>query len=192
MSTWRLSSIRRATLIAQRGMTIVEIVITITILSILLAAGIPGFQEWLANSRVRTASDSLLNGLQVARAEAIRRNRLVSFRLDGVAGGWQVVSAPAGAVCPLAVPAADDVLQARIAQEGGGGVVVTVAPVANLGVTFTPMGLVTDACNQPFATLNMASAQLANSRQLRLTVGATGGMRMCEPSRPSTDPRACP
>ena len=178
--------------LVQRGATLIEMAVAVTIVSILLVAGIPSYREWIANSRVRTASDSLLNGLQVARAEAIRRNRLVSFRLNGAAGGWQVVSAPAGSACPLAVPAAEDVLQARDAQEGGGGVEVAVIPAGVFDVTFTPMGLVDAGCNVAFTTLNITSVQLGSSRQLRLMIGATGGMRMCEPSRPSTDPRACP
>lgn len=179
----------------QAGASLVELIIVVTIVAVLLGMGVPMFQEWMVNTRIRTASDSMLNGLQVARAEAIKRNRYVDFRLDGVAGAWQVVSAPGNAICPVVAdpgPAADDILQRRSAQEGAQGLAVATNDVNALRVTFTPMGMVTVACGAPFATLEVTSDVIAAPRLLRVVVGPTGGMRMCEPSRPANDPRACP
>ena len=184
---------RRALPDCQKGASIVEVVVTVAVLAALDAIGVPAFQEWIANSRVRTTSDSILNGLQLARAEAIRRNRLVEFQLNGVDGGWQVVSAPADANCPLAAGAnADDVLQSRNAQEGASNVQVVPDPVAQTRVTFSPMGLISTQCVAPFTRLDVSTAAIQNPRALRIVVNATGGVRMCEPSRPAEDPRACP
>ena len=179
--------------LGQKGVSIVEIAVTVAVLAALGLIGVPAFQEWIANSRVRTTSDSILNGLQLARAEAIRRNRLVEFQLTGADGGWQVVSAPADANCPLAAGAsADDVLQSRNAQEGARNVQVVTDPAAQTRVTFSPMGLISTQCIAPFARLNVSTDAIAAPRALRIVVSTTGGVRMCEPSRPSSDPRACP
>ena len=176
----------------QAGASLIEVVITITIFAVLLAAGVPSFQEWIANSRVRTSSDSILNGLQVARAESIRRNRLVEFRQVDVEGGWRVVSAPESQMCPDLSPAATEIIQQRGATEGASGITVSSLPAGAASVTFSPMGVVTSLCGNPITRLDVSTATIANPRALRVTISPSGGMRMCEPSRPSSDPRACP
>lgn len=58
-----------------RGFSLIELMVTITVLGILLAAAIPAFGRWIANASVRSAGESLQNGLRLAQAEAMRRNR---------------------------------------------------------------------------------------------------------------------
>ncbi|HYS50631.1 MAG TPA: GspH/FimT family pseudopilin, partial [Burkholderiales bacterium] len=67
--------------ISQRGFTIVEVLISLVVLGVLLALGTPGFVEWLQNQQIRAAAEATLNGLQVARGEAVRRNTPVRFQL---------------------------------------------------------------------------------------------------------------
>ena len=66
---------------SQRGFTIIEVMISLVVLGVLLALGAPGFVEWLQNQQIRAAAEATLNGLQVARAEAVRRNTPVRFQL---------------------------------------------------------------------------------------------------------------
>ena len=65
----------------QRGLNIVEIMISLAILGVLIGLGAPGFVEWLQNQQIRAAAEATLNGLQVARGEAVRRNTPVRFQL---------------------------------------------------------------------------------------------------------------
>ena len=65
----------------QRGFTIIEVMITLAVIGVLLALGAPGFVEWLQNQQIRAASEATVNGLQVARGEAVRRNTPVRFQL---------------------------------------------------------------------------------------------------------------
>jgi len=65
----------------QRGFTIIEVMITLVVIGVLLALGTPGFVEWLQNQQIRAAAEATLNGLQVARGEAVRRNTPVRFQL---------------------------------------------------------------------------------------------------------------
>ena len=78
----------------QIGVSMIEVLIVVVVLAVLAAAGVPAFQEWIANARIRATSDNILNGLQLARAEAIKRNRYVDFRLDAEPG-----ADPAGDLC---------------------------------------------------------------------------------------------
>jgi type IV fimbrial biogenesis protein FimT len=66
---------------SQRGFTIVEVMISLVVLGVLIALGAPGFVEWLQNQQIRAAAEATLNGLQVARGEAVRRNSPVRFQL---------------------------------------------------------------------------------------------------------------
>ena len=65
----------------QRGFTIIEVMISLVVIGVLLALGAPGFIEWLQNQQIRAAAEATLNGLQVARGEAVRRNTPVRFQL---------------------------------------------------------------------------------------------------------------
>jgi type IV fimbrial biogenesis protein FimT len=66
---------------SQRGFTIIEVMISLVVLGVLIALGAPGFVEWLQNQQIRAAAEATLNGLQVARGEAVRRNSPVRFQL---------------------------------------------------------------------------------------------------------------
>ena len=69
----------------QRGVTIIELVIGLVVVSVLLALGIPSFKSWMINSQIRNASEAVLNGIQLARANAIQQNRLMVFDLRNAA-----------------------------------------------------------------------------------------------------------
>jgi len=66
---------------SQRGLNIIEIMISLVVLGVLIGLGAPGFVEWLQNQQIRAAAEATLNGLQVARGEAVRRNTPVRFQL---------------------------------------------------------------------------------------------------------------
>jgi type IV fimbrial biogenesis protein FimT len=66
---------------SRRGFTIIEVMISLVVIGVLLGLGAPGFIEWLQNQQIRAAAEATLNGLQVARGEAVRRNTPVRFQL---------------------------------------------------------------------------------------------------------------
>jgi len=125
---------------SQRGFTIVEVMISLVVLGVLIGLGAPGFVEWLQNQQIRAAAEATLNGLQVARGEAVRRNAPVRFQLvsdltstcvlasDSVTApvsvSWVVSLAdPAGACDAITdsgqpVPPPGRILQRRTSAEG--------------------------------------------------------------------------
>src|SRR5262245_2976784 len=63
------------------GFTLIELIITLVVLGLLFAIGMPGMMTWLQNQQIKVSAESLQSGLQFARTEALRRNALVQFQL---------------------------------------------------------------------------------------------------------------
>ena len=167
-----------------RGFTLIEIMISLTVLGILLMIALPNFSEWLQNQQLRAASEATLNGLQVARGAAIRRNVPVRF-VSGPATAWTVTEVGTGVV-----------VQSRAHEEGSPNAVLTITPAAATTVTFAPLGsVVADPARvTQFVIENPAggSCQPAGPmRCLRVTISGGGSLRMCDPIVGVTDPRAC-
>lgn len=65
----------------QYGFTLVELMVTLAIMAIFMAAAAPSIMEWVAHARMRGAAEGILSGLQQARGEAIKRNQVVTLWL---------------------------------------------------------------------------------------------------------------
>lgn len=173
-----------------RGFTLVELMITITVLSILVLAAAPSLRLWIFNTRVRSAAEVLQNGLRLAQSEAVRQSRQIEFTRTGSNWAAQIV------------PNASDAARATTVVGGGPlagsteGVTVTNGPASlcfsslgNLVVnTATPSG---GACAVGAAVFDIAHA--SSDRPLRVQVSINGRVRMCDPARTlsATNPDGC-
>jgi type IV fimbrial biogenesis protein FimT len=61
-----------------RGFTLLEIMLAITVFAVLLGLAVPSFRQFSQNNAVVAAHNDLVTSLQLARSEALRRNRPVS------------------------------------------------------------------------------------------------------------------
>lgn len=62
---------------AGAGFTLIEMMVVVSIVAILLALAVPGFNALMASSRMASRTEALLSSVQFARSEAIRSNRNV-------------------------------------------------------------------------------------------------------------------
>lgn len=141
------------------GFTLIEMMVTITIVAILAAAAVPSFQQLIANQRIKTASFDLFSALNYARSEAIKRNASVTLRAgatgDGLwSTGWRLVD-PAdatknlrtwGAINRLSVTEAAGVSAITFGLNGR-VTVPSAAPMLSIGSSVSMTGL-TSRCIQ--------------------------------------------
>jgi type IV fimbrial biogenesis protein FimT len=105
--------------------------IGIAIMAILLGLAVPSFQTWFQNIQIRNAAESITNGLQRARAEAVARNTTaVRFQLTNnlsnscalsiVNTNWVVSQDNPANACDSAASdtVAPRLIQTRAASEG--------------------------------------------------------------------------
>ena len=75
------------------GVTLIELMITISIAAILLAAGTPSFMKMLAKNKLEAQASDFVSGLNTARSEAVLRNVRVTMcrSSDGAScsGDWE-------------------------------------------------------------------------------------------------------
>ena len=196
------------------GFSLTELMVTVAIVAILMSLAAPSFSTWIQNSRIRTTAESIQNGLQLARVEALKRNAAVEFVLtslaaagtdadwvvrcvvaaddsdgDGVADCPGVSVSPAPAVSP-------DAISQRPSAEGSRGIAVAAGASTFIfsgtgRVTPAPVVVIAiDISNPSGGNCVAASGPM---RCLRVTVSPGGQVRMCDPSIPlsSPDPRRC-
>ena len=163
---------------AARGFTLIELMVVVALVAILASMAAPSMREQLANFRVRSAAEAIVNGLNVARAEAARRNSPAAFTLSGTGAGWSVAQvSPATAI------------QSR--GNGDSSLLSVTSSTASLAVTFLPTGIVNTTASPRLEqiTINSTVAN-TNSRQINILGG--GLIRICDPGVTTAgDPRAC-
>jgi type IV fimbrial biogenesis protein FimT len=185
------------------GVTLIELMIGIAILAILLLAGLPSFNVWIQNTQVRSAAESIQNGLQTARNEAVRRNAKVRLNLTNTSGlvAWTVGCVTVTVDCPATI-------QRRPAAEAGGGARVGVSTAvqtaadygtalaagaglsSGAGVTFNNLGGIANI-GSDITRIDIRHAT-AGARRLVVNVGTGGLIRMCDPALSLTsNPQGC-
>jgi type IV fimbrial biogenesis protein FimT len=84
MTSMRARSSRRP----QRGFTLVEVLVVLTILGIMMGFGVPAFQNFVGGQRVKSAAFELMSAVLIARSEAIKRNGTVTI-MPSSSSAWE-------------------------------------------------------------------------------------------------------
>lgn len=63
----------------QKGLTLIEMMVTLAVAIVLVAVGIPAFRSITANNRAVAQSNSLVTALTLARGEAVKRGSPVTI-----------------------------------------------------------------------------------------------------------------
>ena len=166
------------------GFTLIELMVTVAVAAVGLTLVAPSFAQLVSNYRLRSGAESVLNGLNLARGEAVRRNAPVTFALTGTKSGWTVwIDTNANGVID-----AGETIQSRADSETGG--LSAASSNAATSVNFLPTGLV-DATGTWLTQITVSSAT-AGTDSRRINILGGGLIRMCDPAvSVANDPRRC-
>ncbi len=147
-----------------RGFTLIELMVTITVLAIITSIAAPSFSSMLRENRIAATTNELRGAIQLARSEAVKRHQDVIVCRRNSAGnncengtnwstGWLI-------------------------RQSGGDIIKVWVSVPDLamtgpeaGVTFRASGLSAASATQSFA---VASSSCTGQQKRTLNVSATG------------------
>lgn len=178
----------------QEGFTLLEAMAVVAIVAILAAIGVPSLQNWIVTQQVRAKTESILNGMQIARAEAIKRNTRVNFTVSANTS-WNV-----GCVTVVAdadgdgIPECPGVIQSKSASEGGTVDSLTLIPLGATQATFNGVGTLTANADgsASLTQIDISKSGYGYSAHLRVTLTSGGQSRKCDPNITTTGaPEKC-
>jgi type IV fimbrial biogenesis protein FimT len=193
-----------------RGLTIIELMIALVILVMIILMSAPSFTAWIQNLQIRGMSESMLQGLQLARAEAVRRNAAVRFELMSNLTGscalsttgrdWVISMDGAAGACDstssadAASPAAPRMIRVHPGRDGAANAAVSASQSSivfnGLGrVTPVPAADITVDVSNP--TGGACAASSGPMRCLRVVVTAAGQIKMCDTRMASSTSEGC-
>lgn len=180
----------------QRGVTLIELMIGLGIVAMLLAATAPSFNVWMQNSQNRAGAESILTGLSLARAEAVRRSKHVRFELREADGQvvWRVGCVVATTDCPETIqqfgPGEGRNARVGVSTDPPTSPLAayyasTIAAGAELpaGITFDGLGrMPLGNAGSDITRIDVTNAVMADARRYVITIAAAGQARMCDPA----------
>jgi len=160
---------------AGRGFTLLELVITVSVLALVATLALPSLGSTVERSRLKAAAESLASDLAEARFESARRGQPLQLDVTpGPAWCWAVTSS-AGCACDQAQRCR---LKGVVASEYAGIQMVDASPTH-----FDPSGAA--------ETRGGALFQSTRGERLRVELMPLGRARVCAPERPVAGYPAC-
>ena len=159
------------------GVTLIEMMIAIIILAVLLAIGVPAFRDASLGSKLGSTATNLVASVQLARSEAIKRNRTMTLcsSTDGAtcagSGDWEtgwVVLDPDGVVFQ--------------AQEAAPRTILVTQTAGPNSLGFQPIGI-----GATGATFRVCRDDPVGAQERTVSISASGS-----PTVTITNDRSCP
>lgn len=205
----------------QRGFSMMELMVSVAILAIVLAIGIPSFSTWISNTQVRSTAESLVAAIQLTRGEAVRQNSLAQLKLTGNAGGsasWSVIAASSSVSGSFDTNQGATLIQTAGATETGVnarlGVSAATQPTSNCcttsvvagsgmgsnpGVVFDAFGkIVADSSVTTVTRIDVTKVgdteanNEKKNRRMVILIAPSGAVKMCRASLSASNSQGCP
>jgi type IV fimbrial biogenesis protein FimT len=192
-----------------RGLSMIELMVVITIIGMMLVLAIPGIGNWIQNSRVRTVSEEIQNGLRMAQSEAVNRNRQVAFVRTAATPARDASPSDAGTnwyiqVLPLASEVGSAAFDDTAFIQGGTFSNQSGATVSGPGlVCFSSVGrVVSNSTTAPAGAACVAPASATDpddinvslsgsNRAMRVELFLGGRVRLCDPNATAGQTQRC-
>lgn len=180
-----------------RGVTLIELMVTIAVLAILLTLAAPSFSEFFERTRLRAAVDDVQNLLASARSAAVQTDRDVAVAFGGTTAAWCVGAraaldpATAGALVPPATACTCAVGNGASCTIAGSRMVVDSTGKPGVTVSTVDASFTYDAKTGALGNLAPLSVNFTSATGkyvLQLGVSPLGHARTCVPAGQPTFP----
>jgi prepilin-type N-terminal cleavage/methylation domain-containing protein len=177
-----------------RGFTIIELMVSLLVFAVLVALAAPSFRDLMIKSRLRGATDDIVNMLNTARTNAVKQERNISVALGGTTAAW--CAGANSAADPSnpgeAVPAATkcDCTAANACKVGGYPTVISSSSYADVSVSDVTAEFVFDSklgtlvtSLDPGSTFSATSINVSSGKfATTVTVSPLGQTHVCVPA----------
>lgn len=157
-------------LISERGMSLIEMMVAVSIIAILAVIAVPGFQDMIVQSRLSSQTNELVSAIQAARGEAIKRNRQIDFCRAADAASLDCAGAGNWQFWIVRINNSD---ANRVLRRGSISPELRLTSTLNQGrVTFMPNGISNVTANND--TLTTCSPKGGGNTTRQITIGLAG------------------
>ena len=180
------------------GFSLLELLISMAILSILLLLAVPSVKDVMSSYSVEAAAQEAGAGLMMARAEALRTGRRISFLMEAD-GSWKVCDS--GSYLSGSGPCAEDSTHKPILKKSDkpGSTVTTTATISGAATalpaatSFSSTGLysATNIDGSTSANAYSFSSTQSGVSSWNLAISVGGQIKLCKPSAPAGNSAAC-
>ena len=162
---------------ANRGFTLVELMVTVAVLAIISSIAFPNMRELIVNGRITTQTNELISSLSLARSEAIKRGRTVVLcRTDDPLAASPACASGSDWAGGWVMRQGDQPIRVQPAYANSGGIVAT--GIATL--QFLPTGSVVGVGGSFTFRPRLAESDEAYARlSRRICLNAQGVTRDC-------------
>jgi type IV fimbrial biogenesis protein FimT len=207
----------RAIKLPAGGFTIIEAAVTLAVMAVLMAVGIPSMSSWMQARKAAAAGAFYKEGFQLARAQAVAHNgasRLVlsenaasgqmDWRVDicfptpsvpcnESSGGWSTTGAAASGD-PDQAHGFRSVARSADALPSTSAMMLTVSPDDASAVYFTPLGWIDGSISPRLSRIELQPAlgRQGVFRKMAVVLTLAGTASICDPGVAAHDSRGCP
>jgi type IV fimbrial biogenesis protein FimT len=183
------------------GVTLVEVLITLSVSAVVLAIGAPAMGQWVRDVEVRSSASSLLSAIQAARVEALSRNATVRLEFTDREGrpGWRLACVQVTMRCPAVIR--QEPVNTGTSVRWGAATMADMPQFSSViaagkgmpaSVQFDAMGAAPAIANgDTIARIDITHVGDANARRRILLIAARGLVRICDPDTPNGHPEHC-
>lgn len=172
----------------ESGFTMIELMVTLTVMAILLAVATPSFVNFFDRYRLRGAADAVVSAISDARTEAVKTDRDVRITFKGSGSSWCMGASaavePTGGN-PAQAPVPCDCTVSTACMVSGKRLAVETGAVRDVAIGTLPSDITFDSKLGTVIPLGASAVTLTSPRgkyDLQVQVNSLGQARYCRPA----------
>jgi type IV fimbrial biogenesis protein FimT len=186
---------------SHKGMTLIELIITLSIASISIALGLPTFIKWTQETSVRSQAEQLQAVILSARSYAVARNEWVRLQFTAKTGlvSWQIG-------CVRVTTNCSGIIDSKLFSEsnpvrigvGLANTTIDIKTPLNIGVglpafiSFNSQGMAANQMkDKEINRIDIMHKDKPQGLRLMITIEMSGEVKICNPQAPKTNVEFC-